>query len=145
VHGQRPGRPGGRPHPGRAKRHAPGLPQPTETLDLWPDGSPGHLATPLVETVNERSTDRLVNDRAVLGIMRPRMAVFRPDRPNGAAVMITPGGGYRWIVVDKEGYEIGRWLAARGLPPSCCSIACRAKAGRAGRIRRWPMRSARCA
>lgn len=92
----------------------PGLPQPTETLDLWPDGSPGHLATPLVETVNERSTDRLVNDRAVLGITCPRMAVFRPDRPNGAAVMITPGGGYRWIVVDKEGYEIGRWLAARG-------------------------------
>lgn len=92
----------------------PGLPQPTETLDLWPDGAPGHLATPLVETVNERSTDRLVNDRAVLGITRPRMAVFRPDRPNGAAVMITPGGGYRWIVVDKEGYEIGRWLAARG-------------------------------
>ena len=48
------------------------------------------------------------------GINRPRLDVFRPDRPNGAAVLLTPGGGYRWVVVDKEGYEMGRWLAARG-------------------------------
>lgn len=92
----------------------PGLPQPSETIDLWPNGAPGMPVKPLVETVQERSTDRLVTDRAVFGISAPRMAVFRPDRPNGAAVLITPGGGYRWVVVDKEGYEMGRWLAARG-------------------------------
>lgn len=92
----------------------PGLPQPSETIDLWPNGAPGMPARPLTETVQERSTDRLVTDRAVFGISKPRMAVFRPDRPNGAAVLITPGGGYRWVVVEKEGYEMGRWLAARG-------------------------------
>ena len=92
----------------------PGLPQPAETIDLWPKGAPGAPARALVETVQERSTDRLVTDRAVFGISTPRMAVFRPDRPNGAAVLVTPGGGYRWVVVDKEGYEMGRWLAARG-------------------------------
>ena len=91
-----------------------GLPQPTETIDLWPNGAPELPARPLVEAVNERSTDSLVTDRAVFGITRPRMAVFRPDRPNGAAVLLTPGGGYRWVVVDKEGYEMARWLAARG-------------------------------
>jgi acetyl esterase/lipase len=92
----------------------PGLPQPAETIDLWPNGAPGRPARALVETVQERSTDHLVTDRAVFGISRPRMAVFRPDRPNGAAVLITPGGGYRWVVIDKEGYEMGRWLAAHG-------------------------------
>jgi acetyl esterase/lipase len=91
-----------------------GLPQPSETIDLWPNGAPGMPASALVETVNERSTDAQLTDRAVFGISRPRMAVFRPSRPNGAAVMITPGGGYRWVVVDKEGYELGRWLSARG-------------------------------
>lgn len=91
-----------------------GLPQPTETIDLWPNGAPGMPAKALTETVLERSTDRLLTDRAVFGITAPRMAVFRPDRPGGAAVLITPGGGYRWVVVDKEGYEMGRWLAARG-------------------------------
>ncbi|HEX7751440.1 MAG TPA: alpha/beta hydrolase [Novosphingobium sp.] len=92
----------------------PGLPQPSETIDLWPKGAPGKPAAALTETVNERSTDSLVTDRAVFGITRPRLAVFRPDRPNGAAVLLSPGGGYRWVVVDKEGYEMARWLAARG-------------------------------
>lgn len=91
-----------------------GLPQPTETIDLWPAGTPGMPAAALTETVNERSTDPQLTDRAVFGITRPRMAVFRPVRSNGAAVLITPGGGYRWVVVDKEGYEMGRWLSARG-------------------------------
>jgi len=93
----------------------PGLPQPIETIDLWPNGAPGMPAAPPVETVTERSTDPLVTDRAVLGITRPRLAVFRPDRPNGAALLLTPGGGYRHVVVDKEGYEMARWAAARGL------------------------------
>lgn len=92
----------------------PGLPEPRETIDLWPRGAPGMPAGSLIETVDERSTDSLVTDRAVFGITRPRMAVFRPDRPNGAAVLLAPGGGYRWVVVDKEGYEMARWLAARG-------------------------------
>jgi acetyl esterase/lipase len=68
-----------------------------------------------VETVNQRSTDPAYSDRAMLGITRPRMVVFRPARPNGCAVVITPGGAYRWVVVDKEGYEFARWLSARGV------------------------------
>ncbi len=100
--------------PATGKLGPAGLPDPVETIDLWPKGAPGMPAKPLTETVNERSTDRDLTDRAVFGITRPRLVVFRPLRPNGAALMITPGGGYRWVVVDKEGYEMGRWLAARG-------------------------------
>jgi acetyl esterase/lipase len=88
---------------------------PIETLDLWPNGAPGAPARSPVETVHERSTDPAFNDRYVVGISRPRMAVFRPRRPNGGAALIVPGGGYRWVVVDKEGYEMARWLAARGV------------------------------
>ncbi len=99
--------PPGTPGPSRA-------PDPTETIDLWPNGAPGMPITPPVETVVERSTDPHLADRAVTGVTRPRMAVFRPEQANGAAVMITPGGGYTRIVVDKEGYELGRWLSARG-------------------------------
>lgn len=90
------------------------LPDPGETIDLWPGGAPDAPARALTETVIERSTDPSFNDRAVLGISRPRLAVFRPERPNGAAVLLMPGGGYKWVVVDKEGYELARWLAARG-------------------------------
>jgi acetyl esterase/lipase len=88
---------------------------PDETIDLWPNGAPGAPARLAVETVKERSADPAYNDRFAAGIVRPRMAVFRPAKPNGAAVLIAPGGGYSWVVVDKEGYEMGRWLAARGV------------------------------
>ena len=92
----------------------PGLPQPAEAIALWPAGAPGLPLSVPREIVTERSADRLVSDRAVSGISVPRVVVFRPDRPNGAAVLICPGGGYRHVVVDKEGYEMGRWLSARG-------------------------------
>lgn len=90
-------------------------PDPDETIDLWPGGAPGMPQMRPVETVRERSGDPAFNDRYVLGITRPRMAVFRPAQPNGSAVLITPGGGYSWVVIDKEGYEMARWLAARGV------------------------------
>ncbi|CAN5585531.1 alpha/beta hydrolase [soil metagenome] len=92
----------------------PGLPEPSETIDLWPAGAPGMPARALVETVDERSKDPALTDRAVYGITRPRMVVFRPAIPNGSAALVMPGGGYKWVVIDKEGYEIARWLAARG-------------------------------
>ncbi len=102
------------PPPSVAKGPPPGLPQPIETIDLWPGGAPGMPATSLAEVTEARATDPLMLDRAVRGIVLPRLAIFRPEKPNGAAVMITPGGAYRLIVVDKEGYELGRWLAAHG-------------------------------
>ena len=92
----------------------PGLPEPDETIDLWPKGAPGKLSPPIVETVDERSKDASLTDRAVHGISCPRLIVFRPRIPNGSAVLVAPGGGYVRVVIDKQGYEIGRWLAARG-------------------------------
>jgi len=102
------------PAPG-ADSFATALAQPNETIDLWPKGAPGAPAKALVEDVRERSTDKAVNDRAIQNIARPRMAVFRPLRPNGASLLITPGGGYSWVVIDKEGYELASLFAAVGI------------------------------
>lgn len=91
-----------------------GLAEPGETIDLWPHGAPGMPARPPVETVEERSNDDGIADRAVTGIVRPRLVVFRAAVPNGTAIMIAPGGGYTRVVIDREGYELARWFAARG-------------------------------
>jgi len=92
------------------------LSQPDETIDLWPKGAPGMPAKPPVEVTTERSKDTSkLNDRAVAGVSTPRMAVFRPAKPNGASLLVFPGGGYVRMAMDKEGYEIGRLLAARGI------------------------------
>lgn len=88
--------------------------EPDGWINLWP-GSPQGAPQPLpAERLVERSADPLSPDRIMQAVARPRMAVFRPVQANGAAVLITPGGGYRHVVVDKEGYEMARWLAARG-------------------------------
>jgi len=92
----------------------PGPAQPSETIDLWPAGAPGMPARPPLEVVEDRSSDPVFRDRSAQGIAVPRLAVFRPERPNGAAVLLMPGGGYRYVVVDKEGYELARWLTPRG-------------------------------
>ncbi len=97
--------------PGSAK---PNRDDPTETIDLWPAGAPGAPKTLPIEIVEDRAKGAENADRAVHGIARPRMVVFRPAKPNGSAVLVLPGGGYVRLVVDREGYEIARWLADRG-------------------------------
>jgi acetyl esterase/lipase len=82
---------------------------PQETIDLWPGALPQANGRPPVETVVGSGADR-----AVKGVARPRLVVLRPERPNGCAMLVTPGGGYSYIVVDKEGYDVARWLTAQG-------------------------------
>ena len=89
--------------------------RPVETIPLWPHEAPGLVDLALAEVTIERSKDPSVPDRALTGIRRPRLDVFRPAKPNGAAMLVIPGGGYARVVVDKEGYEIAPWFAERGI------------------------------
>ena len=54
-------------------------------------------------------------DRIVTQIGEPLMTVFRPARPNGAAILVLPGGGYVRVAIDKEGFETARRWAAAGI------------------------------
>lgn len=38
-----------------------------------------------------------------------------PDKANGAAVIVAPGGGFRWLSIDNEGWEVAEALAERGI------------------------------
>ncbi len=76
---------------------------------------PGGVPAGLSEEIVERPNDLGLRDRIVRHVTRPRITVFRPaGRPRGALLLL-PGGGYRHVVVDKEGFETARWFAARGL------------------------------
>ncbi|MBA3999983.1 alpha/beta hydrolase [Brevundimonas sp.] len=88
---------------------------PTETVRLWPGGAPGGENVTVVAQVNERSEDPAFHDRFAVYTTDPILTVFRPERPNGAALLLIPGGGYRWAVVDKEGYDCARVFAAAGV------------------------------
>ncbi|WP_375382942.1 alpha/beta hydrolase [uncultured Sphingomonas sp.] len=52
---------------------------------------------------------------AVSNIAMPTIEAVLPDRPNGAAMLIAGGGGYRRIGEEAEARPAARWLAARGI------------------------------
>jgi acetyl esterase/lipase len=90
-------------------------PDPTEVLPLWPGSPPGGPVTGLVEQVEDRTKPGGLTDRAVRHITQPTLTIFRPAKPNGAALLLVPGGGYALVVRDKEGFETARLLAREGI------------------------------
>src|SRR5690349_2266762 len=39
----------------------------------------------------------------------------KPDKANGAAVIVAPGGGFRWLSMGNEGWEVAQALADKGI------------------------------
>jgi len=86
----------------------------TVTLKLWPEGIPGSKTDPsYVEkiTITEGKTIRCEK------VVTPDLTVFlpAPEKSNGAAVMICPGGGYGALAFDHEGNAIAKWLNDNGI------------------------------
>lgn len=86
-----------------------------EVVELWPVGRvPGAAGVTATRQVLERGSPA-AHDRAVMHVSRPILEVFRPEKPNGAAMVILPGGGYVRLAVDKEGAGGARRLAQAGV------------------------------
>jgi acetyl esterase/lipase len=86
----------------------------TVTLKLWPDGIPGSKTDPsYLEniTITDGKTIRCEK------VITPDLTVFlpAPEKANGAAVMICPGGGYGALAFDHEGNAIAKWLNDNGI------------------------------
>jgi acetyl esterase/lipase len=90
-------------------------PDPLEVLRLWPDGAPGGERVTVTPRVVERSTNPGFHDRFAQFTTDPILTVLRPVQPNGASLLLIPGGGYKWAVVDKEGLDCARVFAAAGV------------------------------
>ena len=88
---------------------------PAETIRLWPGAAPGGERVSVTARVVERSTDPAFHDRFAQYTTEPILTVMRPARPNGASLLLIPGGGYKWAVVDKEGLDCARVFAAAGV------------------------------
>jgi acetyl esterase/lipase len=86
------------------------------TLPIWPGAAPGGGGVTVIEAVVERPlSPGGLRDRIIKGVRNPTLTVFEPARPNGASLLMTPGGGYKWVVMDKEGYECAERFAAAGV------------------------------
>jgi acetyl esterase/lipase len=90
-------------------------PDPTEVVRLWPATPPGAPEVLPREEIVDRIKTSGFQDRYVTGVGTPLMTVFRPARPNGAAALLIPGGGYIRVVIDKEGFEVAHRFADAGI------------------------------
>lgn len=61
--------------------------------------------------------DRGDGFQRITNISRPTLTVFaapKTDAP-APAVIVSPGGGYSYVVFDKEGVEVAKWLNSLGV------------------------------
>lgn len=83
------------------------------SIDLWPGTPPGGGGPNGPERIGRTGT----GVGAVSNVSRPRIEVYRPARPNGAAVILMGGGGYFRIGIGHEVMPTATWLAALGVTP----------------------------
>lgn len=76
-------------------------------VKLWkdtPPGGGGPVSAPII-----------TRGGAIRNIATPVLDVYVPANPNGAAMLIAPGGGYTRIAVKYEAMPAVQWLNARGV------------------------------
>jgi len=81
---------------------------------IWPSAAPDATSSPKPESVGPppgREWWPRVND-----VSRPTMTVYAAKgRNSGAAAVVFPGGGFKFLAMDLEGTEICDWLTSRGI------------------------------
>lgn len=85
-----------------------------QTFDVWPGVAPGSETATQVEVVTRFPAGGF---DVVRNVTRPTLEVFRPEAgtATGAAVIVAPGGGFRFLTMQAEGADVARALTARGV------------------------------
>jgi acetyl esterase/lipase len=84
-------------------------------IPLWPNGAPGSedWSQQEQETVDFPPFDIKI----VRNIAQPSLTACLPDPAvaTGTAVVVAPGGAFQFLAIDHEGWDVARWLNARGI------------------------------
>jgi acetyl esterase/lipase len=90
---------------------------PKENILLWPGTPPGGegLHLPANRVVNHEPAYITPTDRAIDQVGLPVLNVLRPDKPDGSALILAPGGGYSRQMLDFEGMDVARHFNAAGV------------------------------
>ncbi len=84
-----------------------------DAIPLWPQGAPGSENWQQVEV----ETDDLIPHRVVRNVVAPTLQPFLadPGENTGIAVIVAPGGGFKFLSIDTEGTQVAEWLRQRGI------------------------------
>lgn len=72
------------------------------------------------ESWNWEEAENTINDwglRIVYNVTKPTLTVFKPEegKANGTSIVIAPGGAFRALSIDNEGYAVAKWLVKKGV------------------------------
>ncbi|MCC6682873.1 MAG: alpha/beta hydrolase [Phycisphaeraceae bacterium] len=93
-------------------------PRANAVVDLWPV-DPAPLKPQIEQEINEYRVNRKTGelDRAIWYVNHPTISVYLPEHPDQArpGIVICPGGGYRGVMIDREGYNIADRMNKLGI------------------------------
>ena len=86
-----------------------------QVVPLWEGGAPGFRHARAESVEDKRETGR--TDRYFGYVSEPSLTWYPVSdaKQPGPVVLVMPGGGFRYVVIDKEGHEVARWLNAQGI------------------------------
>jgi len=81
---------------------------------LWPGDAPGSEGVAIGERVEPPA--KAGGAVRISRVHRPSITLYAPppSAATGAAIVVAPGGGHRYLAMH-EGYDVGEWLASRGI------------------------------
>ncbi|MCP5114030.1 MAG: alpha/beta hydrolase [bacterium] len=83
-----------------------------EEIRLRPDLPAGEeWYTPPADNPHRNSAE----EKWVRNVRSPVMEVYPTEQPNGTAVVVAPGGGFRILAIEHEGRDVANWLNERGV------------------------------
>ena len=85
-----------------------------EVIPLYPGPAPGATQESYPE---KQYFSTAWNTQVVSNVTKPTLTIFKPsaETRNGAAIVVCPGGGFMALSIESEGYEVAKYLAAKGI------------------------------
>ena len=81
-------------------------------VSIWPDGAPGS------EAWEDNEAEIIKQDwgtPVVHNVTQPSLTVYPAQIPNSPAVIVAPGGGFRFLMIETEGRKVAEWLCSHGI------------------------------
>jgi acetyl esterase/lipase len=85
-----------------------------KVIPLYPGAAPGSETWSYPETDAIGPQDKV---RRIGNVTRPALLAYLPDASsaNGTAVIVCPGGGFRYLALEYEGTDAAAWLNSMGV------------------------------
>lgn len=83
-------------------------------VKLWPGGAPEKPGVK-IEAEKEMPRKNAEDVMRLTNVTEPMITVFKPEKPNGTAVLVCPGGGYSILAYEHEGSQVCEFLNKHGV------------------------------